>query len=270
MVISMFDFSDYKPYLQKKLNILNKEEWGYKQKLAAHIGCKPSYLSQILNGKADLTIEQAHKLNTHFMHDKTESRYFILLVEKGRSISKELREFFDEQIIELQQNRYDLKKRLKETDQISQENMDRYYSSWIYSAVHMALALPKAQSPKAIAQKFNIPEKMATEVVSFLESSGLVEFKNGKYEFTKMRIHLDRNSNFIQRHHINWRSQSLQSVEKNYPDDLHFSNAFAVSESDFKKIKEIFIKSIESAREIIKPSPSEEVYSITLDVFKVG
>ena len=270
MSFSVFEFIEYKPYLKQKLDALNRLEWGYKQKTAAYLGCQASYLSQILTGKPDLTIEQAHKLNARFLHDKTESRYFILLVEKGRAVSKELKLFFHEQIIELQESRFDLKKRLKETDQVSKENLDQYYSSWLYGAVHMALALPHLKSPKAMAARFNIPETLAAEIIKFLESAGLVEFKNDRYEFTKMRIHLDRDSHFIQRHHINWRSQALQSVEKNFKDDLHFSNAFAISKEDFIKIKEIFVQSIASAREIIKPSPPEEVYSITLDVFKVN
>ena len=270
MTFSIFDFIEYKPYLKRKLDALNKQEWGFKRKTATYLGCQPSYLSQILSGKPDLTIEQAHKLNSLFMHDKTESRYFILLVEKGRAITKELRDFFHEQIAEMQETRFDLKRRLKETDQVTKENLDKYYSSWLYAAVHMALALPEMNNPKSVAARLNIPENMALEIMKFLESAGLVELVNGKYEFTKMRIHLDRDSHFIQRHHINWRSQALQSVEKNFHDDLHFSTAFAVSEEDFKKIKEIFVQSIASAREVIKPSPPEEIYSITLDVFKIN
>ena len=266
----IFNYSDYKLYLKDKLNYLCKNEWGYKQKAASHIGCQASYLSQIISGKPDLTLDQAHKLNQLFLHDKTETRYFILLVELGRAHSRELQNYLKEQIEEIKDARYDLKKRLQETDQVSRENMDKYYSSWLYTAAHMALALPNMQEPRALAQKLNIPEKMAAEVIEFLVSTGLVEKVKGKFEFTKMRSHLDRNSDFIQRHHINWRSQTLQSVEKNFADDLHFSTVFAISKDDFNVIKEIFIKSIESARAVIRPSEPEELYAITLDVFKVG
>jgi uncharacterized protein (TIGR02147 family) len=266
----IFDYDSYKPYLKDKLNFLNKKEWGYKQSTANFIGCQASYLSQILSGKPDLTLEQAHKLNSRFLHDKIEAKYFILMVEMGRANTHELKSFFLEQIQEIQANRYDLKKRLKSTEQVSKENMDQYYSSWLYSAIHIALALPHLQDAKAIAQRFNIPEKMAAEIIFFLETAGLVERKNGQYVFTKMRLHLDRNSNFIQRHHINWRSQALQSVEKNFTEDMHFSTVFAITKTDFNKIKEIFIKSIESAREVIGPSESQELYSITFDLFKVS
>lgn len=267
---SIFEFSNYKLYLKEKLDYLGKKERGYKQVTAEFIGCQASYLSQILTGKPDLTLEQAYRLNTRLLHDKMESKFFLLLVESARAGSIELKKYFTEQMGEVLASRHDLKKRLKETDQISQENMDRYYSSWLYTALHMALALPDMQEPSALAQRFNIPVEMAAGIVEFLEGSGLVEKVNGQYVFTKMRIHLDRNSNFIQRHHINWRSQSLQSVEKNFKEDMHYSTLFAIQKKDFDLIKDLFLKAINSASEIILPSNPEEVYAITVDLFRVG
>jgi uncharacterized protein (TIGR02147 family) len=237
--------------------------------VAKHIGCQASYLSQILSGKPDLMLEQAHKLNGLFLHDKTESKFFMILVEMGRANSPELKQYYKDQLAELQTNRYDLKKRLKNTDQISHEDMDKYYSSWLYTAIHIALALPGLQEPSQIAKRFNLPESMVCDIIEFLQSAGLIEKVKGQFEFTKMRIHLDRKSSFIQRHHINWRSQSLQSVEKNLKDDMHFSTVFAVEVSDFNKIKEIMTKTIANATEIIEPSKSEEIYAMTVDLFKV-
>lgn len=269
MEISVFDYLDYKVYLRKKLELLSKKQRGFKQETAKLLGCKASYLSQILNSKPHLTPEQAHKLNSRFMHDKTESRYFVLLVELEKAGNYEYRDFIKEQVEELKQNRHDLKKRLKETDHMSKEHMDVFYSSWMYACVYIAVAVPELQDIKKLALRFNIPEKMVSEILNFLINSGMIETVNGRLELTKKRIHLDRNSHYIQHHHINWRSQCLQSVEKNFEDDMHFSTVFAITEKDFSKIKEILVKAIESAREVIKPSASEEVYAITLDAFKV-
>ena len=113
MIISVFDYLNYKRYLKDKLDFFGKKERGWKVRAAAHIGCQASYLSQILNGKPDLTLDQAHKINQLFAHDKIESRFFILLVEYYRASSAELKEFINEQMQELMQTRFDLKKRLK-------------------------------------------------------------------------------------------------------------------------------------------------------------
>lgn len=268
MLITVFEYTNYKLFVDKKLTALGKNQRGYKQKAAEYIGCQPSYLSQVLNGKPHLTLEQAYKLNRFFHHDTMESRYFILLIEHSRAGTKELKDFFAEQLNELKQTRFDLKKRLQDTEQISTEAMNKYYSTWYYCAVHMALAVPEMQDVRLIAQRFHLSENTVADVIQFLESSGLIEKKNGRYLFTKMKIHLGRDSDFIQRHHINWRSQTLQSVEKNLAHDLHFSSVFALSKSDFETVKEIFINAIEFANKVIDTSDSQEVCAIALDVFR--
>ena len=72
MIKSIFEYNNYKPYLADKLVFLGKKQKAYKQYVAKHIGCQPSYLSQILSGKPDLMLEQAHRLNSLFSHDKTD------------------------------------------------------------------------------------------------------------------------------------------------------------------------------------------------------
>lgn len=269
MNFDLFKYNDYKLYLSEKITFEASIDRSYRTRLSEHIQCQPSYLSQVLNGKPEFTLEQAHRLNHFLLHDKVEARLFILLVEKSRSGTKELKQFFTEQIIDAKKARFDLKKRLKQTDEIAQEDQHKYYSAWFYSAIYVILSVPRFQSVTLIAARFNLPEELVVEVISFLEGCGLIERKNGIYLLTKKRIHLDRNSAFIQRHHINWRSQALQSAEKNMPSDLHFSTVVTLSVADYEKIKEVFVKAVASAREIIHPSLEEEIVAITLDVFKL-
>ena len=66
MIINVFNFKEYKAYLSEKISWLGKTEKGIRQKIAEQIGCQPSYLSQVLNGKPDLTLDQAYKLNQIF------------------------------------------------------------------------------------------------------------------------------------------------------------------------------------------------------------
>lgn len=264
----LLNYQDYKLYLRDRLELLSKKERGWKKKVADLLGCQASYLSQILKGKPDLTLEQAHKLNQLFVHDKVESRYFIVLVEIGRATSIELKKFFREQIAEMQKARFDLQKRFADTQQLPKEVMDRYYSAWFYSAIHISLAIPELRVPTAIARKFNLPLELVNEVLEFLLNYGLAKKELDQYLYASTKLHLSRDSIFIQRHHINWRSQSLQSVEKNIPTDLHYSTVFAISRSDFDKIKDTLVQAIESARKIIGPSDSEEVCAIALDFFK--
>jgi hypothetical protein len=104
---------------------------GLRQKISEHIQCQPSYLSQVLNGNPDLTLEQAQRLNGFLHHTSIESRYFILLVQLARAGTQDLKELFLDQIKEIQKSRFDLKKRLKTTEDIPESAQNRYYSAWI-------------------------------------------------------------------------------------------------------------------------------------------
>ena len=265
----IYEYTDYKKYLSVKVTQGAIHEKSYRARLCQHVRCQQSYLSQVINNNPDFTLEQACRLNKFFMHDKQESRYFILLVELSRASTDDLRDFFKEQIAEAKKAQFNLKSRLRETEDVNIKDQHKYYSAWFYSAIHVMLSIPKFQSTSEIAARLNLPEAIVVSALNFLERSGLIENIGGKLHLTKRRIHLDSDSTFIRTHHINWRSQALQSVEKSLADDLHFSSVVTLSQVDFEKVKEIFVKSIEEAREVIKPSPEEEVVAITLDVFKL-
>ena len=269
MKIDPFNFSEYKAYLAERIKIESREKKGYRSELCEHIGCQTSYLSQILNGKPDLTLEQADKLNRFFKHDKDETKIFILMVEFARSGTSDLRNFFQEQLRELRETRFNLQKRLKNMNEVRNEDQQRYYSAWFYSAIHVYMSIPGPQDPQEIAMRFNLSYELVLNVIHFLESSGLIDRKEGRYQMSRKSFHLGRSSEFIQNHHINWRSQSLQSVEKNYVTDLHYSTVIALNKENFTKVKEIFVQAIESSREVFRASPDEEVYSVVLDVFKL-
>ncbi len=269
MIADIFKFEDYKIYLAERIHEDSKVTKGLRLKLSNYVGCQQSYLSQVLNGKPHFTLEQAHLVNHFFVHDKLEAKYFILLVEYARAGTTALREFFFEDIKEMRRHRYNLKKRLREIDELPETVIHKYYSAWFYSAIHVILSIPEYQNPGRVAEHLHLPLKIVMDVIHFLMESGLIENKNGKYQHTKKRIHLDKESVAIHSHHINWRSQVLQSVEKNLPEDFHYSNVFAIAESDFNEIRELFLKAIVNARNIIGPSKEEAVYAMAIDIFKV-
>lgn len=269
MKLDVFTYSSYKKYLRDRLDIDGQELKGIRKKLADYIGCQPSYISQVLGGKPHLMLEQADKINSFFSHNEDEEKYFLFMVESERAGTQTLKKFFNDQMNLIRKERTNLKKRLKNTEDISENDQHIYYSTWYYAAIHVIISIPGFQDLRKISQHLNLPINIVTEVIQFLERTGLIVLKDGIYNLTKKSFYLGRESIFIQRHHINWRSQSLFSIEKNMSDDLHYSNVIAISTSDYKKIKELFIQTIENSRKIIGPSKEENLYAITLDIFNL-
>lgn len=267
--MNIYQYIDYKTYMNEKIDSEKKINKGLRSRLCEFIPCQSSYLSQVLKLKPNFTLEQAHRVNEFFGHNNSEARYFLLLVEYARAGTEKLKSFLLEEIQELQQSRLQLSRYLKKTDAVSKEAMHKYYSSWFYSAIHVILSLEEYKSPIKIAEYLRLPLKLVNETIFFLNESGLIESKQGEYHITKRRLHLQKDALSLQNHHINWRSQALQSVEKNLPDDFHYSSVFAISESDYFVVKEMLMKFVLSTRDVIGPSKEEAMFAMTLDLFRV-
>lgn len=267
---TVFDFKDYKPYLHEKISSSPNKGRGLKRNMAQHLGVQTAFVSQVLNQHVHFSLEQAVKLNDFWEHNKEESKFFLLLIQYQRAGSRELRSFFQTEMEEILEKRSNLKERLNIKDSLDETNQHVYYSAWTYAAVHILLSIPSYQTPKAIAEHLRIPLKRIQEILDFLTTTGLAVQKRGRYEIGLTRIHLSKDSVQIRRHHTNWRNQAIQSIDKNDPEDLHYSNALSMSHKDVPKVKEIIIKAIEDCREIIKVSKEERLQVLTMDFFGIN
>lgn len=247
----------------------NKSFKGYRSQFCKSIGCQSSYLSQVLHRQPHFNLEQADKINHFLGHTKLESKYFITLVEMSRAGTKSLEMHFKEQLFELKKQSNYLKNQLKESSDIPEKAHHTYYSTWYYAAIHVILSIPGFNSPLKIANHLNLPLGIVNKVISFLTELGLVEKRSNSFHLTNKSFHLSNQSDFIQRHHINWRTQALLSSENNLDTDFHYSNVVAISEKDFKKIKEILFKTVENCRDVIRPSKEETLAVVTMDLFKL-
>lgn len=269
--IDIFNFDNYKNYLRARISDPNRAKRGYHGRLAKIIGSQPSYLSQILNGKPDLQPEQVIPVNDFLGHTELEGRYLLHLVHMARAGTPALRSFYSKELSELKKQRFHIKKRLSGHQELSDEHKSKYYSSWVFSAVHMFLAVETKQDLEYIASQLNLPLKSVAEAVDFLLEAGLIELKKGIYKFTKQSIYLGKDSDHISRHHMNWRCQSLQSVEKNLPDDLHISHLMALSSIDLERVREQLVQAFLKVTKTVETStPEEKVAVLTLDLYELS
>jgi uncharacterized protein (TIGR02147 family) len=267
---TIFEYLNYKKYLHEKISSLNNNGRGVKRNMASFLGCQTSYVSQVLNQHVNFSLEQAIKLNEFWEHNKEEGRFFVLLLQLERAATNELRAFFLQEMQDIQDKRADLKDRLGIANSLEETNQHVYYSAWYYAAVHILLSIPDYQNPKAISEHLRLPLKQIQDIIEFLVTTGLAIQKSDRYEIGLTRIHLSKESVQIQRHHTNWRNQAIHSIDKNDPNDMHYSNALSMSHKDVGKVKEILIQAIEECREIIKISKEERLQVLTMDFFGIN
>lgn len=265
---SIFEFTHYKIYLEAKTGASGTRK-GVKAAMAKVVNCQPTYISQVLHGNAHLSLEQAEVLNGFFSHSHDEGIFFLLLVQKDRAGTKNLRNFFQEQIEEVLKKRLVLTKRLGAKETLSEVHQATYYSSWIYAALHIALTIPELRTRDALSGYFNLPVRRITEALDFLISTGLIRATEKGYEVTSAQIRLGNDSKNILKHHTNWRLQAAESLDREQLTDMHYSGVVSLSRVDVVKIKNILLEAVKESQVLIKDSKEEELCAVAIDFFSL-
>jgi uncharacterized protein (TIGR02147 family) len=268
---SVFEFRNYKAFLKYLENNKSKNGRGFRADLARAAGCQTAYVSQVLNGKANFSLDQSHSLNRLLLHNKAESRYFLLLVEHSRAGTIELRKHLLEEMEDQIQRQLNLKERFKVKESLSEQDQMIYYSEWIYAAIHIAVTIINLQSSEAITQFLQIPKQKTEKILKFLTSVGLItKMGSDKYEIGTSRLHVGRDSVLLSKHHTNWRLQAINSLEREGEKDLHYTSIVSLSQTDVLEIKSRLVKEIESFNAIVKDSKEETLCCLALDFFSLN
>lgn len=265
----IFDFREYKPFLISWIRSRPHKGHGSKAAMARAVGCQTAYISQVILGPAHLSAEQAEKLAQFFKFTEDETEYFLLLVQKDRAGTETLRIHCLRKIGKIQDHRAQLKSRIDPEVQLKSAAQVTYFSSWIYSAVHVLTTIPTFQTRERISSRLQLPLPVIDEVLKFLVASQLVKKDGGTLKPGMARLHLPHDSPLVGRHHINWRLQAIRDLEIRNDESLHYSSCVSISKKDAADIREQLLKMIERAKAQIKASPEEELYSLCLDFFEL-
>ncbi len=268
MLKEIFEFKTYCSYLEHRVGSY-RQRLGLKSKMALAMGCQPTFVTQVLNGSAQLSLEQAHRLNTFFKHTNEERDFFLLMVQRDRSGTEELSKYFSEKMAEMLSKRQVLTHRLGRDQTLAAEHQALYYSSWHFAAIHIAVALPTLQTREAISTYFRLPIKKVTEVLENLVRMNLVSSNNGLYTIGQARLRLGNDSFNILKHHTNWRNQAVESLDRQEPHDLHYSGVLSLSRENSGKIKDLMLRGLQEHLKISDASAEEDLFCYCIDFFSL-
>ena len=108
------------------------------------------------------------------------------MVQKARSGHHKLSEYYSEKLEELREKSKELKNVLPQDKEMSEEDKARFYSNWYYSGIRLLSGIKGQQEISKIAERFNLPTELVTEVVDFLVDKGLCKQEN---DLIKMSQH---------------------------------------------------------------------------------
>ncbi len=265
---SLFDFTDYQAYLKEALPTHGKDR-GARVRLADSLGIQKGFISSVLYGNADFSLEQSYRVSQFLGHTQDEREFFLLLVQMARAGSKDLREHFKTKIDEILTRRREIRERIAIQAKLSEMDQLLYYSSWHYTAVHMCLRVPALQTASAMAQYLGLPVEQISRVLEFFIKTGLAEQQGNHFIAGPTRIHIGSDSPFVSKHHTNWRMQAIAALDRVGGGDLHYSLVMSISKDAAEKIREILLSAVQAAEPVIRDAKDEGVFTLAMDLFEM-
>jgi uncharacterized protein (TIGR02147 family) len=266
--MTVFDFSTYRTYLRAALEAPGKRS-GIKARVAEAMDSQPAFLSRVLVGQASLSLEQADKVSHFLGHTADEHHFFLLLLQHERAGSVRLKAYFRKQIEEEKNKRKSVSKQIQAKTGLSEKAESRYYSSWVFAAVHTLLSIEDLQTPEALASALNLPVALIQEVLRFLVEHGLAEAKGSQYKTGFIYVHLKADSDQILRHHSNWRLKSLERLNQPIDGDVRYSGVVTLDEECVARIRESLVENLKRNLSLIEAAPARTAYVLNVDFFRL-
>lgn len=266
---SIFNFEDYRKYLVNLFSDPTKSKRGTKLELSRRLKIHTSYLSLVLRGDKNFTLEQALGVAQYFYLNHDEEEYFLKMLLLERAGTKELKQKFLRDLETLRSAQKEVGSKLQKNTQLKAVDQAIFYSSFEYSALRLSLGLKKSESLEDLAAKWNMSPRHLTEVLKFLVKNKLLhENGNGGYKLGKQTTYVSRDSPFVKMHHKNWRSIGLSKVAGLPQDELMFSAPVSLSVQDFDKVKILLLDCISNCSKVVAASPEEQTACLMIDWFK--
>lgn len=265
--MDIFTYKDYRKFLNDWLLSQKKQHRLNASMLAERIHVHPTFISQVLKGNKDLSSEQWINICEIIKLTEIENDYLHFLLLHNRAGTKEARIFYQKKLDEILKKRLLLQERMTNHKQLTDQERAVFYSSWIYSAIRLFTACDKGKNLEQLAEKFQLSKSKTDEILSFLCSTDLCKFENGKYHMGDQHVHVPANSPFVIRHHTNWRLRAINSLEKTLQEEMNFTAPMSISKKDFLLIREKIVKLIQEAIEVAKASEAEDLATLTIDFF---
>lgn len=184
---SIFAYLDYREFLRDQLQELKRSRWYSARAFAQRAGfSSPSFMKMVVDGKRNLSAEGAKKISIALKHNKSETRFFELLVKFTQEKSPERRVAILKQIMEFKKF---LAIRPLEPFQFE------YFSNWKLVALREALSSRYWQQRglDSISEKLQLSESELHRNLSTLLELKLIEKdKQGCFKATSAPVQTPR------------------------------------------------------------------------------
>ena len=265
--MGVFEFKDYRVFLENYLAKLPKRGHGEITKIATAIGVHSTLLSLIISGKRDLSAEQAYDLARYLQLTDLETEYFSLLVLHSRAGNHRYKTHLQKKLEEVLAQSKKLSQRFEHEKTLTEVERAIFYSSWLYSAIRLFTSVDDGKTVEEICEKFLQPRQKVVSILNFLVSTGLAVHEKDRYKMGVQRTFLEHGSPHLVKHHMNWRNKAVQKADNISETELMFTSPMSLSKEDFHKIRESLAGLLKSVSATVKDSPAKDLACLNIDLF---
>lgn len=263
---SLFAMTDFRDYIRIWTQANGR---GSYRRIAIALSMHTTLVSQIINGRKCFTEEQAATLCSYMGLNQLETDYFLKMVQIERAGNPSLKAIHTRQLQQLKKQANEIKSRVPESQDLTEQDRALFYSSWQYSLVRLLTGIDSYQRANDIAKFLGMSISRVQEILDFLSTRGLCKVSGSRHIRTQKNTHVESGSALAIRHHQNWRSKSLTLLEQMTSEDLAFTAPISIAKKDLQKVRSILLESISNIAKIVEDSPSEEVAYLGIDWIKM-
>ena len=265
--MTVFEYQNYKEFANAWVRSHPKEGYGMYSKIAHFLDSNSVMMTQIFKGPRDLSSEQAVKLSRFMGLSTLESDYLLLLVQRERAGTEELRKIYTRQLDNLRTQGQAIKNRIKH-EQLTDQDKAMFYANWSVIATWLGATIPTLSSSSALSEHLRIPENQIADALRFLFDKGLLLKTKGRIDFGTNVIHVGHDSPFVSKHHTNWRVKALQEMNQKRASDLFYTAPMTLSERLMPKLREKLMLFIQELTKEVAASPSKKLACLNIDWFE--
>jgi uncharacterized protein (TIGR02147 family) len=240
------------------------------QNIATATRIPKSYLSKVVNGKADLSSDQLFQVCEFLKLDTAKIEYLTDLLEASRSTVKSRKKFLEQRIRTVKAKNLDVKAQLQaESVEPEMESISRYYlDPWI-QVIHVSLSIKKYQHDlKLLAKDLQIPFSRVRSCVQVLQELEMIEVREDGLSLKKRNFHLAKDSIIFPAWRNQLRSVCADRINFNPIDQqFSFSVTFSCTEQIRARIKQRLNDVLQEIEGLVRESKEEESVQLNIDLF---
>lgn len=263
--LDIFQENDFRLYIEKKLSTVEFGR-GAKSKLAEHLGCQSSFISQVLKGINTLSLEQAFKINSFFKHSDIQQNYFMTLVESDKAGTHDLKKYYKKKLEDIRAQAKLIENRVS-YEELTESDTLQYYNNWNQVRMHHLVNIPKYQTISALKHEMKLPQDEFDKCLNFLlDKKLLIKTENNKLEMKFKTLHIRKGSPIVSFVQIKARLENIKNLHNPGSEAVNFSANLTISNKNYEVFRNRLVLLLEELYTLVEDDEPERQCSLVIDL----